>query len=94
MGGRAHKKPAPRRSGASSAPEIPGSQWGVRLTPAENKVLQLLRMGKVYKEIASELGIAVRTVRFQAAVIRGKFGVSSTLELLQKVGFVDPKSVI
>ena len=81
-------------SGAADSQNILGSQWGVRLNHRENRVLQRLRTGQVAKQIAAAENLSLRTVRWYMERLRNKFGVQSTLELLQKVGFLDPKSVI
>lgn len=60
---------------------------GARATPREIQIVRLLAEGKSNKEIASLLGIAVRTVETHRAKIMLKFGVHSLAELIQFVYF-------
>ena len=53
-----------------------------RLTHREEEVLRLLVLGKANKEIANELGISPRTVKFHVGNLLQKFKVTSRLELL------------
>ncbi|MCS6906950.1 MAG: helix-turn-helix transcriptional regulator [Anaerolineales bacterium] len=57
-----------------------------RLTNREWEVLKLLLQGKANKRIAWELGISERTVEFHLKNIYAKFGVSSRIELVLKLG--------
>jgi DNA-binding NarL/FixJ family response regulator len=66
-----------------------GEEWGVKLTPREYQIVQLLRTGLEYKEIGAQLHCAKSTVKYHMHNICGKFGVSTRLELLQKIGFVE-----
>jgi DNA-binding NarL/FixJ family response regulator len=50
------------------------------LTPREREVLALLVQGKQNKEIAAELVIAERTVKFHISSIFGKLGASNRTE--------------
>ena len=52
------------------------------LTRREREVHHLLQLAKCNKEIASALGIEVRTVRFHVENIFRKFGVASRIEIL------------
>jgi DNA-binding NarL/FixJ family response regulator len=53
-----------------------------RVTPRETQIIALLAGGKSNKEIASELGIAVRTVETHRAKIMLKLGLHSITELV------------
>lgn len=55
---------------------------GVQLTPRETQIIRLLAAGKSNKEIATELGIAVRTVETHRAKIMSKLGLHSLAELI------------
>lgn len=61
-----------------SADKLPTS----RLTERETQLLALLLNGKCNKEIASALGITVRTVRFHVSNILAKYQVENRLALL------------
>lgn len=52
-----------------------------RLTVREREVLRLASEGKALKEIASELGVAVRTVVFHKSNMMEKLGLRTTAEL-------------
>ena len=54
----------------------------VSLTEQECKVYQEVLLGKCNKEIARELHISVRTVRFHMANILAKHGLGNRVELL------------
>ncbi|MBI4957760.1 MAG: hypothetical protein HY908_37480 [Myxococcales bacterium] len=54
-----------------------------RLTGRERAVLERALVGVVPKDLAAELGISVRTVKFHSANIRRKLGVGSLAELWQ-----------
>ncbi len=54
----------------------------LRLTPREQAVYQLVIIGKCNKEIAAQLGITTRTVRFHLSNIFIKASVGSRLELV------------
>jgi DNA-binding NarL/FixJ family response regulator len=55
---------------------------GVRPTPRELEIIRLLADGKANKEIASSLGIAVRTVETHRAKIMLKLGLHSLTEII------------
>jgi DNA-binding NarL/FixJ family response regulator len=55
---------------------------GARITPRELEIIRLLAQGKSNKEIAAELGIAVRTVETHRAKIMLKLGLHSLAELI------------
>jgi DNA-binding NarL/FixJ family response regulator len=52
-----------------------------RLTPREREVLRLLATGKLMREIATEMGIEVSSVRAYASDIYAKIGVRNKTEL-------------
>jgi DNA-binding CsgD family transcriptional regulator len=56
------------------------------LTDRERSAFDLLLIGKCNKEIASALGITVRTVRFHVSNILGKCGVENRVALLVSYG--------
>jgi DNA-binding NarL/FixJ family response regulator len=53
-----------------------------QLTPREMEILRLLAEGKVNKEVATLLGISVRTVETHRAKIMLKLGLHSLAELI------------
>lgn len=57
---------------------------GVSLTPRESEVVELVVRGCSNREIASELGISVHTVRSYLQTVTMKFGVSSRHRLAQR----------
>jgi DNA-binding NarL/FixJ family response regulator len=60
----------------------PGKRAGARTTPREIEIIRLLALGKSNKEIANELGIAVRTVETHRAKIMLKLGLHSLADLI------------
>jgi DNA-binding NarL/FixJ family response regulator len=52
------------------------------LTDREREVVQLLAEGKVNKEVASALGISVKTVETHRAAVMRKLGMNSIVELV------------
>jgi two-component system response regulator FixJ len=56
-----------------------------KLTPRERQVMDLLVAGKVSKEIASALGVSVRTVEGHRRMVLFKMGVSSATQLVYAV---------
>jgi DNA-binding NarL/FixJ family response regulator len=71
----------------SGAPALPET-----LTERELEVLQLLARGRQNKEIASELVISERTVKFHVSAILAKLGVGNRTEAVSKaaqLGLVD-----
>jgi DNA-binding NarL/FixJ family response regulator len=59
-----------------------GDRVAARTTPREIEIIRLLAQGKSNKEIAAELGIAVRTVETHRAKIMFKLGLHSLAELI------------
>lgn len=59
-----------------------GERAGARTTPREIEIIRLLAEGKSNKEIAAELGIAVRTVETHRAKVMLKLGLHSLAELI------------
>jgi len=59
-----------------------GERAGVRTTPRETQIIRLLAEGRSNKEIAGQLGIAVRTVETHRAKIMLKLGLHSLAELI------------
>jgi len=60
----------------------------IQLSKREIEVLQLVLQGNSNKQIALSLDITVRTVEFHLKNIYAKFGVSSRIELILKLGSV------
>jgi FixJ family two-component response regulator len=57
------------------------------LTPRERQVLELIIAGRLNKQIADELGMSERTVKFHRAHIMEKIAVHSVAELVRFAGF-------
>lgn len=56
----------------------------VDLSPREGEVLKELMHNRLNKEIADQLRISVRTVKFHVSSLLAKFGVGSRWDLIQK----------
>jgi DNA-binding NarL/FixJ family response regulator len=59
-----------------------GERTGTRTTPRESEIIRLLAEGKTNKEIATLLGITVRTVETHRSKIMLKLGLHSLAELI------------
>jgi DNA-binding NarL/FixJ family response regulator len=59
----------------------PSELFGESLTPRQREVLQLVAEGKAAKEIATIVGISVKTVEFHKAAIMEELGLRTTAEL-------------
>lgn len=57
-----------------------------RLTAMEKKIFELLSQGKQNKEIASELSLSVRTVKFHVSNILSRAGCQDRYELFRRFG--------
>jgi DNA-binding CsgD family transcriptional regulator len=57
-----------------------------KLTPREREVAEAYAAGLTYREIAAELGSSPTTVRNQLQSVYAKLGVSTKVELVQRVG--------
>jgi FixJ family two-component response regulator len=55
-----------------------------KLTPREFEVLRLVIAGLLNKEIAAELGVAVRTIKTHRSRVMQKMGVTSVAELVRR----------
>jgi DNA-binding NarL/FixJ family response regulator len=66
-------------SGATPSPDLPEP-----LTERELEVLHLLAKGRQNKEIAGELSISERTVKFHVSAILAKLGVGNRTEAVSK----------
>lgn len=53
----------------------------VKLTGRERQVLDLIKKGLLYKQIAKELDVTCRTIEFHAAKLLKKFNVKDRYEL-------------
>jgi DNA-binding NarL/FixJ family response regulator len=62
----------------------PDGSGAAILTQREREVLNAIRCGRSYGEIAAELGVGIETVRTHAARVRRKLGVSRKAELLDR----------
>ncbi len=60
-----------------------GDGPGRELTPREREIVQLLAEGQRNKEVASSLGISVKTVETHRAAIMGKLGFDSFADLVR-----------
>jgi DNA-binding NarL/FixJ family response regulator len=77
---------ATSQDGAHSRGELttnPSEMFGVRLTPRQRDVLQLVAEGKSSKEISSALRISVKTVEFHRNGLMNELGLRSIAELTQ-----------
>lgn len=77
----------PGPAARAAAPEASGATNGTRahaaeLTPAEQRVCDLILRGLSNKEIAGELGRAEPTIKNQVAAVLRKHGVPSRARLL------------
>lgn len=59
----------------------PSELFGGNLTPRQREVLQLVAEGKGAKEIATLMGISVKTVEFHKSAIMDELGMRTTAEL-------------
>ena len=64
------------QSGAAAAP--------ITLTPREGGVLQLLARGRSNKQIAAELGVSERTVKFHVSTLFTKLGATNRTEAVTR----------
>jgi FixJ family two-component response regulator len=63
------------------------------LTPRERDVLRLVLRGLLNKQIASELGISEKTVKFHRGRVMAKTEAGSVAELVRQAGKVEVKSI-
>lgn len=63
----------------------PGPGRQAVLTPRQRQILELVSAGKTSKEIASSIGVSVKTVEFHRTNLLRKFEVDSTAELVAKL---------
>jgi len=69
------------------------SRTAERLTPRERQVLQLITEGKATKEIASILGVSVKTAETHRAKIKEKLDIHETASLVRyaiRRGLIEP----
>jgi DNA-binding NarL/FixJ family response regulator len=72
------KSPAPAEINLR---ENPSDLFGESLTPRQREVLQLVAEGKANKEIASMLGVSIKTVEYHKANLMEGLGLRTTAEL-------------
>jgi DNA-binding NarL/FixJ family response regulator len=65
----------------AAASAVPASHSASRLTERQREVLQLIAEGHSSKEVASILGISVKTANFHRYEVKKKLGVHSIAEL-------------
>ena len=53
-----------------------------QLTPSENSVLTLVVAGEINQDVASELGVSLRTVEYRKSSIMKKLQVKTRAELI------------
>jgi DNA-binding CsgD family transcriptional regulator len=70
--------------------ELTSSKTMPALTPREKEIVRLIRKGYSNKEIATELGIAVTTVKWNMTNILAKFEVESSKQLIALLVRQDP----
>jgi two-component system response regulator FixJ len=61
-----------------------------RLTPRESQVMELLAVGNSSKEIATALGLSVRTVEGHRRNVLRKMDVESAVQLARAIAVVRP----
>jgi DNA-binding NarL/FixJ family response regulator len=66
---------------AQNPTKNPAEMFGLRLTPRQREVLQLVAEGKTAKEISSSLNISVKTVEFHRNCLMDELGIRTTAEL-------------
>lgn len=74
-----------RQTRATAAEGAAVTEQLAHLTPREREVMELLLAGKSSKEIASALGVSVRTVEGHRRVVLSKTHVSSAAQLVRMV---------
>ena len=79
--GRRFISPRIHLSLADISEAIDGQEFANELSPRQREVLQLVAEGKAMKEIASILGISVRTVEFHKTAVMRHLGMHTTAEL-------------
>ncbi len=55
----------------------------VSLSDRQVRILQLMREGMTYREIADTMGLATKTVEYHINLLRGKLGLSKTSQLVR-----------
>jgi DNA-binding NarL/FixJ family response regulator len=81
--GETYITPQLRESGVGR-PQLRGeSHTGVELTARQREVLQLAAEGKSAKEIATQLGVSVKTAQFHKSNLMRKLGLHSTADLVK-----------
>ena len=80
----------PLRNSVPNEPELVGDQHA-QLTPRQRQILELLKAGKVNKEIANELGIGLGTVKQHMVALFKKLGVRNrTMAVSQGISHDQP----
>jgi DNA-binding CsgD family transcriptional regulator len=62
------------------------------LSKRENQIINMVIARKVAKQIAAELKLNIKTVYSYLSRIREKLGVDTTIQLMEKINNLDPKS--
>lgn len=78
-----------QHSGADNERPLPGSS----LTPREREALQVIAEGKTNKELATQMGVSLRTAESHRAAIMQKLGLRTIGELIRyaiRNGIVEP----
>ena len=62
----------------------PETENKIALTGTERRILQLVAEGQTNPQIASELCLSVPTIKWYRKKLRGKFGVTTTMQMVRK----------
>jgi DNA-binding NarL/FixJ family response regulator len=82
----------PRAEGASREADLPARL--ATLTPQQLRVLQMVRQGKLNKQIAYELGVGETTVKAHVSEILRKLNVASRTQAVIEVSRLDFEAVL
>ena len=56
----------------------------ITLTRTEQRILQMVAEGRTSPQIASELCLSLPTIKWYRKKLRGKFGVTTTMQMVRK----------
>ena len=62
----------------------PDNEKKLTLTATERRILQLVAEGQTNPQIASALCLSVPTIKWYRKKLRGKFGVTTTMQMVRK----------